>query len=146
MPLFAIALLGLSPTDQVIVTDKAVGIEEVRVQLEKADDAFYSAYNALMKDRDYQVTCSSTPRTGTRLEKKVCRPGFVEHVAESHFNHWGTGGGSVSPEVLLQEKMPIFRQKMADLVRANPPLAALLEKRGKLQERYDALLREHPPR
>ena len=33
-----------------------------------------------------------------------------------------------------------------DLVRANPPLAALLEKRGKLQERYDALLREHPPR
>lgn len=138
-------LLALTANEEVVISDHAVALQTLRAEIDKAEDEFYAAYNALMKDRDFKVTCSTQAQVGTRIERKICRPGFVENIAESHSNHWGTGGGAVPPDIVLQQKYPVFRQKMTELVKKTPMLSALLEKRGLLQARYDELTKGAAP-
>jgi hypothetical protein len=76
----------------VVVADTSTEIESIEVigkkplsllkkDFIKAEDNFYDAYNALVKDREMQMNCKmQSIHDFTRVKKRICVPNFFETI------------------------------------------------------------------
>ena len=76
----------------VVVADTSTEIESIEVtgkkplsllkkDFIKAEDNFYNAYNALVKDREMQMDCKmQSIHDFTRVKKRICVPNFFETI------------------------------------------------------------------
>ena len=66
--------------DETVVNGKR--INDLRKEMTKAEDRFFSAYNRLNRLRDYSVDCENSASTGTRLTQRSCVPHMVNKANE----------------------------------------------------------------
>ena len=95
----------------------------------KAEEDFYSAFNKLNDNKDFNVRCFYEKATGTHIKNHVCRARFV---TKAYSSHAARNGGDLS-RVANQDANPAFATKTAKyqetmemLIDANPDLMQAL--------------------
>ncbi|MDH3848762.1 MAG: hypothetical protein GWP64_05700 [Gammaproteobacteria bacterium] len=104
--------------DDIIVTGQK-STTALRRDLFRAEDDFYSLYNKLNDDNDYDVRCFYEMPTGLRVKQHVCRPVFFSKARNREdLNR------RISPDTdpVIADKMVKLQEKLETLVAANPEL------------------------
>ena len=66
----------------VVVGQKSLA--ELRRDVYRAEEDFYSVYNKLNDDKEYDVRCFYETPTGTHLKNHICRAKFVSKAYSDH--------------------------------------------------------------
>ena len=128
------ASAGAASKDQAIDNIVVVGqksLAELRREVVKAEEGFYSVFNKLNDEKDYDVRCFYESPTGTHLKNHVCRARFVTKAYSQHASRSGNKISRVANQdgnPAFIEKTAKYEQKMQTLIAANPELqVALIE-------------------
>jgi hypothetical protein len=132
LPLAAVGQDGAQSTDEAIDDIVVVGqksLSTLRKEVFKAEEDFYSAFNKLNDNKDFNVRCFYEKATGTHIKNHVCRARFV---TKAYSSHAARNGGDLS-RVANQDANPAFatktaqyQEKMETLIDANPDLMQAL--------------------
>jgi hypothetical protein len=113
--------------DIVVVGQKSMG--HLRREVYQAEEAFYSLYNDLNDDRDYDVNCFYEKPTGTNIKNHVCRARFISeaysaHAARNRNDMTRMANQDANPA--LVQKTAKFQEKLETLIASDPELQAAL--------------------
>ena len=103
----------------VVASQKSRG--ELRRDLWRSEDSFYSLYNKLNDDNLYDVHCSYQATTGSQIKNQVCRPEFLSKAIKRGAI---TRGKNLDTIPGIADKMAKLRENMDMLIAANPELQA----------------------
>ncbi len=112
--------------DDIVVVGKK-SVADLRRDVFKAEENFYSIYNKLNDDKDYDVRCFYEKPTGTRIKTHVCRARFVTQAFSSHASRNRNDISRVANQdanPVLAEKTAKYQEIMQTLIAANPELQA----------------------
>src|SRR5690349_6707097 len=70
--------------EEVIVSGSHLKPYELRQRIVEAEDRFYSRYNEINDEDEFDVNCIVVASTGTNLKHRICRPVFEERVIQEH--------------------------------------------------------------
>ncbi len=127
LPLAAFAQDEEAIDDIVVVGQKSTAA--LRREVFEAEEDFYSLYNELNDDRDYDVNCFYERATGTNIKNHVCRARFVTKAYSSHAarnRNDVTRVANQSANPVIAEKTVVYQEKLETLIAANPDLQAAL--------------------
>ncbi len=127
LPMAAIAQDEEVIDDIVVVGQKS--ISALRKDVFKAEEDFYSVFNKLNDESDYNVRCFYENATGTHIKNHVCRARFVTKAYSSHAARNGNDLSRVANQDAnpgFAEKTAKYQAKMETLVAASPELQAAL--------------------
>lgn len=125
-------------------TRSLVAIER---QILRADQKLYAVSNTLIDDPLYKVHCLRESTAGSKIKKRICRPGFERDIASDLWEEerqMGRQGGNRYtfdynlPDAELRKHREIFKQKLIELAADNPELSDAILERAKLQRDYAA--------
>jgi len=129
--------------DIVVVGQKSKSA--LRRDLYQSEEDFYSLYNKLNDEREYDVHCFYETLTGTHVKNHVCRAKFV---ASAYSKHAARNGGDLTrmanqdANTGFAEKTARYQEKLETLVATNPELQAALVRYSTAQARFTAKLEE----
>jgi len=140
--------IKLDPLDEIIIKGHRAKLRELRQEIEKAEDAFYDAFNEVNTVPEYRTYCGIETATGTRISTHVCKPEFVNSATKGDLSTFlyelGVTGGH--PErasgSVINEKMAGYWQHIQDLLRKDPKLRKALSHYCALTVRYQAEFEE----
>jgi hypothetical protein len=112
----------------------------MRTEMASLEDRFNTAYNALNKNRQFDVVCTTEARTGTLMQSRSCRPAFIDDATAAVAQ--GNKGGFLTAEQAIFLKQAEYRKNLLAVIGKNPALAQLLKDRVALQKRYEALSKQ----
>jgi hypothetical protein len=138
--------------EQVIVNGTRVKPYELRQRIMEVEDRFYSRYNELNDEEEFDVNCIVAAPTGTNLKHRSCRPVFEERAIQEHGREVflirqdvqdqlsngvvkrAPGTPSFMPMDRIIIKRPAFRKHMRQVVEQDRGLRDLLELRAALEQ------------
>jgi hypothetical protein len=153
-PVLAVMLLGAT------ATGAAESKSKLRSQIVKAENEFFSLYNKLNTDHQYDMVCRMERATGSNFDSRVCQPRYMLTAKESAASErmrsavsspvtTGQANGSGQPNVgaavgdtgtvNVQARQEAMRKNMLDVLQKSPELQELGRKRDELQASLDAL-------
>lgn len=146
--------------DEAVVEGKLSRLQDMRTEMSRLEDLFYSRYNALNAHDDFDVHCARETRAGTRLESRTCRPVFESEILASEAIDYHRDlmlccqmqtplwlepqrppQQPVPASLLIDARMQDFRSTLLNVTRQNPELVQLLRDRAKVLKRYQATQR-----
>lgn len=140
---------GMASNDKAIeesvVVDKK-SLAKLRREVFQAEEDFYSVFNKLNDEREYDVRCFYEKATGTNIKNHVCRARFVTSAFERHARRNRNDlsrAANQNADPILAEKTAKYEEKMGSLVDANPELQAALEKYNTLRAQFMAQREEN---
>ena len=123
--------------DDIVVTGEK-STADLRRDLVKAEDEFYSLYNELNDDNDYDVRCRWESPTGVRKKYQVCRPVFYSEARNRRENLNRPIDPATDP--VLAERLETLQEKMESLVATNPDLQVAMVNYNTARSRLAAQL------
>ncbi len=138
------ASTGVASNDETIVDTVVAGqksLSEMRRDVFQAEEDFYSVYNKLNDDKEYDVRCFYEKPTGTNIKNHVCRARFVTKAYERHARRNRNNLSRVanqSADPVLAEKTATYQEKLETLFAADPELQAALVRYTTAQARFMA--------
>jgi len=124
------ASTGTAANDEAIDTIVVVGqksLSQLRKEVFEAEEDFYSVFNKLNDEKDYDVRCFYEKATGTHIKNHVCRARFVTKAFERHARRNRNNMSSVanqSADPVLAEKTIKYQEKVETLISDSPELQA----------------------
>ena len=130
--------------DNVVVDQKSQA--DLRREVFQAEEDFYSVYNKLNDDKEYDVRCFYEKPTGTNIKNHVCRARFVTKAYERHArrnrnNLSRVANQDASP--VPAEKTAKYQEIMETLIAADPELQAALVRYNTLRAQFTAKREEN---
>ena len=117
----------------VVATRKSTA--DLRHELWRSEDDFYSLYNKLNDDNLYDVRCTYEAPTGSRIKHHVCRTEFlVRAIRRGEIDR----RSNLKTNPRIANQMAKFREKLDTLIRANPELQAAAGKLNSARAQYMA--------
>ena len=125
--------------DIVVVGQKSMA--DLRRDIFQSEEDFYSLYNKLNDDKEYDVRCFYEAPTGTRIRNHVCRANFVTnaysaHAARNRGDVTRIANQDANP--VIAEKSAKFQEKLETLIAANPELQVALVRYNTARARFMA--------
>jgi len=138
------ASTGVASNDETIEDIVGVGqksLADLRRDVFQSEEDFYSLYNKLNDDKEYDVRCFYERPTGTRMKNHVCRAKFVTkaysaHAARNRNDLTRVANQDANP--VIAEKSAKFQEKLETLIAANPELQAALVRYNTARARFMA--------
>jgi hypothetical protein len=147
---------GLTPRQQVEVNARRAKLSVMRAEMATLEDRFYTEYNRLNADHQWDVFCDLEAPTGSHIKLRVCRPRFVDDAMALAAT---LGGGRIvtsgrtaesgqytadreTPITLILRKWPSYEKNMLSLINRNPQLRRMADERETLGKRYEAARRQ----
>jgi hypothetical protein len=130
------------PLDEVNVT--ASKLMQLRVDLDKAQDAFFDEYNKINTVPEYATHCGDRTYSASRIAYHVCEPNFVtaatENEAYEALMFFTSNYGALPPSAAttINQKMPGYRQHVHEIAERSPRLAQKARDFLALSQRYEA--------
>ena len=135
--------------DEIIVYGD-ISMGALRGKVKIAEEKAFTMFNELNDKHEFDIICTSEPRTGTHLRKRMCRPFYVDQIKGEAARMWKKGFGSQRPSklkldakrqeflkeiVLLGQDHPELLDAMNDMTYAKRALTSETDKRsGKVAE------------
>jgi len=126
--------------DEIVVVGQK-SLAELRRDVLRAEEDFYSVYNKLNDDNEYDVRCFYETPTGTHLKNHVCRARFITNAYSAHAARSGnriTRVANQDANPVIVEKTAKFQVKLETLIAANPELQAALVQYNTLRAQFMA--------
>jgi len=138
--------------EEVIVSGSHLKPYELRQRIVEAEDRFYSRYNEINDEDEFDVNCIEFASTGTNLKHRICRPVFEERVIQEHgrevflirqdiqdrvaYGYRITAPAAPPPMPIdrIVIKRPAFRKHMRHVVEQDKGLRDLLKLRATLEQ------------
>jgi hypothetical protein len=144
----------LTPRQQVEVSARRARLGVMRGEMVKLEDSFYTEYNRLNADHQWDVSCDLEAPTGSHIKLRVCRPRFVDDAMATVLH----GGGTVTsgrtmesgqympnreaPITIILRKWPEYEKNMLRQINGHPHLRRLVNEREAMGKRYEAARRQ----
>ncbi len=125
--------------DNVVFDQKSVA--DLRRDVFQTEEDFYSLYNKLNDDKEYDVRCFYEKPTGTNIKNHVCRARFVTKTFERHARRNRKKLSRVANQTadpVLAEKTAKYQEKLETLIAADPELQAALVRYTTARARFMA--------
>lgn len=125
LPMTAIGQDDEAIDDIVVVGQKS--LSDLRRDVFQAEEDFYSVFNKLNDEKDYDVRCYYEQPTGTHQKNHVCRARFVTQAFAKHASRNRNDLSRVAnqdADPAFAEKTAKFQAKMESLMAENPELLA----------------------
>jgi hypothetical protein len=120
----------------------------------KLEDSFYTEYNRLNADHQWDVSCALEAPTNSHIKLRVCRLRFVDDAMATVLH----GGGTVTsgrtmesgqympnreaPITIILRKWPEYEKNMLRQINGHPQLRRLVNEREAMGKRYEAARRQ----
>ena len=143
------ASTGVASNDETIEDNVVVGqksLAEWRRDVFQAEEDFYSLYNKLNDEKEYDVRCFYEKPTGTNIKNHVCRARFVTKAYAGHARRNRNDLSRIANQDAIPvpaEKTARFQEKMETLIAANPELQAALVQYNTLRAQFMAKREEN---
>lgn len=121
--------------DEVVV--QGTKLWKLREAVVDAEERFYSLYNELNKDKDFDVTCRMEAPLGTRLKKRGCHISFMEDAQAEYAQAMVIGSFAPDPNQVWVERMAQYRDNARKLLTSHPELLKLAEVRARAEKKYN---------
>jgi hypothetical protein len=118
---------SLTSSDTVVIDDKS--LSQLRREVFHAEEEFYSTFNDLNDDKDFNVRCFYEKPTGSHIKNHVCRARFVTKAFSKNASRGRNDLSRVAnqdADPAFEEKTAQYQEKMETLIAANPDLEAAL--------------------
>jgi len=119
-----------SITIEEIVVTVPRSLNSLRLQLETAEDTFYSNYNDLNENDEFDVDCHDIVYTGTHLSKRECWPAFFSRLVARNAQDslQGVGFTETIGSLLVQygNRFDELSENIEKIANENPSVAASL--------------------
>ena len=125
--------------DIVVVGEKS--LSKLRREVYQAEEDFYSIYNKLNDNRDYDVRCYYEKPTGSNIKNHVCRARFVTNAYERHARRNRNNMSRVanqSTDAKLEEQTARYQENLETLIAQNPELEQALIRYNTLRAQFVA--------
>jgi len=117
-------------------------LSQLKAEIEKAQDAFYDAFNQVNKVKEYETHCDMEVPIDTHIATRVCNPEFV-HTATRDEAMMYLGLYLARPaSMVISGKMPAYHKYVHDLVHQNSKLRKTLGLYYALTQHYEAVRKE----
>ncbi len=113
--------------DNVVADQKS--LSELRRDAYEAEEDFYSVYNKLNDEKEYDVRCFYEKTTGTNIKTHVCRARFVTNAYDRHARRNRNDISRMANQSAIPipaDKTARYQEIMETLIAANPELQAAL--------------------
>lgn len=117
LPLAAVGQDEEAIEDIVVASQKSTGA--LRRDLIRAEKDFYSLYNKLNDDNEYDVRCFKEAPTGVRTKQHVCRPVFFSKARNRENLNRGI---DLNTDPVIADRMVKLQEKLDALIATNPEL------------------------
>lgn len=127
-----------TPPDEVFVQGRRLA--ELRDAVRGAEDRFFSLYNQLNSNDEYDIHCGERAPVGSRIRKRVCEAEFTGVLTSKTAAAVMGGAAAVAPAFItvMRRKEQLLAADVRRLVIAHPPLlqalADVFDARQALQE------------
>jgi hypothetical protein len=128
--------------DEVVVPGRAP--ENVRVEIERLENAVYERFNALNSNDDFDIHCFEQAPTGSNIPERKCWPNFAlrseQRAAGASLNRMhGMGGGNSRQERMgLEQKGKELTAEIQRVAREDEQLMRDLTRLAELKESQQA--------
>jgi len=127
--LLASAQVHAAEEEQIVIEDLTV--PQLRAEIEKIQDEYFTVFNRLNEDDDFDIVCQKFTPTGTNIPQVGCEPTFVTKRRSESANNYRTGGDDLlTNDALIKELQPEFEKLTAmlnDLATSNQYFRELSE-------------------
>jgi len=125
--------------DNVVADQKS--LSELRRDAYEAEEDFYSVYNKMNDEKEYDVRCFYEKTTGTNIKTHVCRARFVTNAYDRHARRNRNDVSRMANQNAIPipaEKTARYQEIMETLIAANPELQAALVRYNTVLSRFMA--------
>jgi hypothetical protein len=130
------------PLAEVEINAQREKLSAMRAEIVKLEDRFYTEYNKLNSDHQYDMVCTVEAPTGTILQSRKCQPAFVNTATRDEALGF-LGGYSVPPaSVVVNGKWPDYEKNMLGVINKHAELRKLIRERDALEKRYQAVRKQ----
>jgi hypothetical protein len=129
------------PGDEVVVRGRRPA--QLRLEIERAEDAFYARFNEVNGGDDFDITCRDELQTGSNIPRRVCRAQFEREALADVGKDFALGvqgspfavgsGEFVTRAYYMQGRL---EAELSKRVAEDPKLLAALMKLVDLQQAY----------
>ncbi len=115
--------------DIVVVGQKSVS--SLRRGVFEAEEDFYSVFNKLNDEKDFDVRCRYEKLTGTNIKNHICRARFVTKAFDRHASRNRNNlyrAANMTADSALEARTVEYQAKVEELIAAHPELQAALER------------------
>ncbi len=126
------------PLAEVEINAQREKLSAMRAEMVKLEDQFYSQYNKLNSDHQYDMKCTMQAPTGSNLKARVCRPVFANTALEAETRAFLGGDTAPPANMVIAEKQPDFDKNMLSVINQHAELRKLIREREALEKRYEA--------
>lgn len=134
--------LSTTPVDEEVVVRGQLRRGALRMQIERAEEAFYGRFNDINSNDELDIHCRSVVELGSRIPRRRCEPNFWR-AAEADFAREtviGLQGGYASdPQAAIAPgfyKHIELEKEMRELAAADAGLREALARLATLQQAY----------
>lgn len=134
--------------EEIVITGERSTMQ-LRIQLDEAERSAYEIFNKLNDERRFDISCSISAPTGSRIERQVCQPEFEIQAMRGHaqdfYNSMGGPGslpeGSVAKhfqpvEVEIYRQQQAFKDRMKQVAEEHPEFLDAIARYAALQKEF----------
>jgi hypothetical protein len=114
----------------------------MRSEMVKLEDEFYTEYNKLNTDHQYDIFCHMEAPLGTRLKDRVCRAVFVDKATEAEAQALLRGETVTPASQIALMKETDYEKNVLAVINKHPELRKLIRERETLGKRYEAVRKQ----
>ena len=134
--------------EEIVITGERSTMQ-LRIQLMEAEKQAYDIFNQFNDDRRFEISCSLSAPTGSRLLRQICQAEFEIQAMRGHAQDYyntmpghGRPQGSVTKQyppvaVELHRHQKAYREKMRQIAEEHPEFLDALARYAALNQEYE---------
>jgi hypothetical protein len=134
------------PEVEIIARNRSLRV--LRERMVKLEDRFFTEYNALNPNNQFDIHCERRSPTGSNIDRRVCRPVFVDRAMDDARTvcHEGVGAAhcayNVRPHAsaVILAKASAYEKNVEEMIGMHRRLRELVDEHEDLEKRYKVLL------
>ncbi len=117
---------------------RARSLERLQLEVFRAEQAFYDAFNAANTNHEFDISCDFGAPTGSHIAVRVCRAAFVTTLEAKAAQAYARGQDPYVYYSMMQAKAPLLHDELLNVAMQNPAVRAALEHVGSARQSFDA--------
>ena len=130
------------PAEEVSVEAHKLKLSQLRVEINRAVDNFYDAFNKANTVPDYETRCRDVRRPSSYTLRHVCTPRFFNDANEQETQGFFGGYATVSAANLITLRARGYKKRLEELIHTDPTVHQAALEFDALTQRYEAVSKE----
>jgi len=127
---------GLTVEEVVVYGERS--LHSLRQEVYDAEEAFYNTYNAVNTNDEFDISCDTRKRLGSRMLFRVCEARFVKDLNEDLAQAMVRGDPLPPINPIMMAKGRLLLADMQTIAREHPAVLQSLMQLADIRKKFDA--------